>query len=65
MHSRRVHPGVAIIVLGALPGSYLNVYPAWQLAGLALAGFVIAAAAAVLPGSWAAASTTADALRAE
>jgi putative ABC transport system permease protein len=49
----------------ALPGSYLNVYPAWQLAGLALAGVVIAAAAAVLPASWAAASTTAEALRAE
>jgi putative ABC transport system permease protein len=49
----------------SLPGSYLNVYRPAELAALALAGVVIAAAAALLPASWAASSTTATALRAE
>ena len=48
-----------------LPDSYLNVYHPGELAALALAGVVIVAAAALLPASWAAASTTASALRAE
>jgi putative ABC transport system permease protein len=48
-----------------LPASYLNVYHPGELAALALAGVVIAAAGALLPASWAAGSRTTSALRAE
>jgi putative ABC transport system permease protein len=48
-----------------LPSSYLSVYPGWELAALALAGAVIAVAAALLPAGWAARIRTATALRAE
>ena len=48
-----------------LPPSFLNVYGAGEMAVLALAGLVIAVAAALLPASWAAKTRTATALRAE
>jgi putative ABC transport system permease protein len=48
-----------------LPASYLNVYRPAELALLALAGLVIAAAGAMLPAGWAAGTRTASALRAE
>jgi putative ABC transport system permease protein len=48
-----------------IPASYLAVYRAWELAVLALAGLVIAAAGAMLPAAWAARASTAAALRAE
>jgi putative ABC transport system permease protein len=48
-----------------MPPSYLDVYSAGELAGLALAGVVIAVAAALLPATWAARSTTSAVLRAE
>jgi putative ABC transport system permease protein len=48
-----------------MPPSYLNVYTGAGLAGLALAGVVIAIAGALLPAGWAASSSTASVLRAE
>jgi putative ABC transport system permease protein len=48
-----------------MPPSYLDVYSAGELAGLALAGVVIAVAGALLPASWAAGSSTSSVLRAE
>jgi putative ABC transport system permease protein len=48
-----------------LPASFLNVYHPAELAALALAGVVIAAAGALLPATRAATSATASALRAE
>jgi putative ABC transport system permease protein len=48
-----------------MPPSYLDVYSAGELAGLALAGVVIAVAGALLPATWAAASSTSSVLRAE
>jgi putative ABC transport system permease protein len=48
-----------------LPASFLNVYPGPELAGLAVAGLVIAVAGALLPAGWAARASTAVALRAE
>lgn len=48
-----------------LPGTFVHVYRAAELVLLALAGLVIAAAGALLPASWAAASKTTTALRAE
>ncbi|MGD0927810.1 MAG: FtsX-like permease family protein [Streptosporangiaceae bacterium] len=48
-----------------LPASYLDVYHGAELAGLALAGMVIAVAGALLPAGWAARIRTASALRAE
>ena len=48
-----------------IPASYLTVYRAWELAVLALAGLVIAAAGAMLPASWAARARTVTALHAE
>ncbi|HEX4063936.1 MAG TPA: ABC transporter permease [Streptosporangiaceae bacterium] len=48
-----------------LPATFLNVYLPWELAGLALAGVVIAVAGALLPAGWAARMRTAAALRAE
>lgn len=48
-----------------VPPSFLNVYAGWEIAGLALAGLVIAAAGALLPASWAAKIPAASALRAE
>jgi putative ABC transport system permease protein len=48
-----------------IPASYVNVYSPPEVALLALAGLVIAIVGALLPASWAAASKTAVALRAE
>jgi putative ABC transport system permease protein len=48
-----------------MPPSYLNVYGGGELAGLALAGVVIAVAGALLPAGWAARSSTSAVLRAE
>jgi putative ABC transport system permease protein len=48
-----------------LPASILDVYGGWQIAGLALAGMVIAVAGALAPAGWAAGARTASALRAE
>jgi putative ABC transport system permease protein len=48
-----------------MPPSYLDVYSAGELAGLALAGVVIAVAGALLPATWAARSSTSSVLRAE
>jgi putative ABC transport system permease protein len=48
-----------------MPPSYLDVYSAGELAGLALAGVVIAVAGALLPAGWAAGSSTSSVLRAE
>jgi putative ABC transport system permease protein len=60
-----VLPVMAHAAATNLPAGYLNVYGAAELALLALAGLVIAAAGAILPASWAAGSRTASALRAE
>jgi putative ABC transport system permease protein len=60
-----VLPAMAAAANVGLPASFLNVYGAWQVAVLALAGLVIAVAGALLPASWAAATRTATALRAE
>ena len=48
-----------------LPGGFIHVYGAAELLLLALAGLGIAAAGALLPAGWAAATRTAAALRAE
>jgi putative ABC transport system permease protein len=67
--------GIALLrslvpVMGAaagtgMPPSYLDVYSAAELAGLALAGVVIAVAGALLPAAWAARATATSVLRAE
>jgi len=67
--------GIALVrflvpVMGAaagtgMPPSYLDVYGAAELAGLALAGVVIAVAGALLPATWAARSSISAVLRAE
>jgi putative ABC transport system permease protein len=67
--------GIALLrslapVMGAaagtgMPPSYLDVYSVAELAGLALAGVVIAVAGALLPATWAARNTTSSVLRAE
>jgi putative ABC transport system permease protein len=48
-----------------IPGSFTRVLGPADLVVLALSGLVIAVAGALLPGSWAARSPTATALRAE
>jgi putative ABC transport system permease protein len=48
-----------------VPASFLNVYGGSEIAGLALAGVVIAVAGALLPAGWAARMPAASALRAE
>ena len=60
-----VLPAMAAAANVGLPASFLNVYGGWQVAVLALAGLAIAVAGALLPASWAAATRTATALRAE
>ena len=60
-----VLPAMAAAANVGLPASFLNVYGPGQIAALALAGLVIAVAAALLPASWAAKTRTASALRAE
>jgi putative ABC transport system permease protein len=60
-----VLPVMAAAANTGLPASILRVYGGGQVAVLALAGLVIAAAGALLPASWAAGTRTATALRAE
>jgi putative ABC transport system permease protein len=60
-----VLPTMAAAANTGLPASFLHVYGGWQIAMLGLAGLVIAVAGALLPASWAAATRTATALRAE
>lgn len=64
MH-RYVLPVMASAANLGLPPSFLDPYRGWELAALALAGIVIAAAGALLPAGWAARSRTAPALHAE
>jgi putative ABC transport system permease protein len=60
-----VLPVMAAAAGTGLPASILRVYGGWQVVVLALAGLVIAVAGGLLPASWAAATRTATALRAE
>jgi len=60
-----VLPAMAAAANVGLPASFLHVYGGWEVAALGLAGLVIAVAGALLPASWAAATRTATALRAE
>jgi len=60
-----VLPAMASAANLGLPASIMNVYRGWELAGLALAGAVIAVAGALLPAGWAARLAAATALRAE
>jgi len=60
-----VLPAMPAAANTGLPASVLHVYGGWQVAGLALAGLVIAVAGALLPAGWAATTRTATALRAE
>ena len=62
---RYVLPVMAHAAGTGIPASYLAVYRAWELAALALAGLVIAAAGAMLPAAWTARARTAAALHAE
>lgn len=62
---RYVLPVMAHAAGTGIPASYLAVYRAWELAVLALAGLVIAAAGGMLPAAWAARARTAAALHAE
>jgi putative ABC transport system permease protein len=62
---RYVLPVMAHAAGTGIPASYLAVYPAWELAVLALAGLVIAAAGGMLPAAWAARARTVAALHAE
>jgi putative ABC transport system permease protein len=65
----RVHDlGVPIMASAAdlaLPPSFLSVYGAWEMAGLAVAGIGIAVLGALLPAGWAAKIRTGTALHAE
>jgi putative ABC transport system permease protein len=60
-----VLPAMAAAANVGLPPSFLNVYGAGEMIALALAGLVIAVAAALLPAGWAAKAGTAAALRTE
>ena len=62
---RYVLPVMAHAAGTGIPASYLAVYRAWEIAVLALAGLIIAAAGAIPPAAWAARARTAAALRAE
>jgi putative ABC transport system permease protein len=62
---RYVLPVMAGAAGTALPASYMNVYRPAELALLALAGLLIAAAGAMLPAGWAARTRVASALHAE
>jgi putative ABC transport system permease protein len=58
-------PRMAFFAGNGTPPSFLNVYAGWEIAALALAGLVIAAAGALLPAAWATRIPAASALRAE
>jgi putative ABC transport system permease protein len=62
---RVVLPAMANAADVGVPPNLLNVYQPAEMAGLALAGLVIAVAGALLPATWAAATRTATALHAE
>jgi putative ABC transport system permease protein len=62
---RIVLPAMASAADVGVPPSLLTVYGNWELAGLALAGLVIAVVGALAPAGWAAATSTSSALRAE
>jgi putative ABC transport system permease protein len=62
---RYVLPVMAHAAGTGIPASYLAVYRAWEIAVLALAGLVIAAAGGILPAAWTARARTAAALHAE
>jgi putative ABC transport system permease protein len=62
---RYVIPRMAFFAGNGTPPSFLNVYAGWEIAALALAGLVIAAAGALLPAGWAIRVPAASALRAE
>ncbi|HTZ92947.1 MAG TPA: FtsX-like permease family protein [Streptosporangiaceae bacterium] len=60
-----VLPAMANAADVGVPANLVNVYHPAEMAGLALAGVVIAVAGALLPASWAAATRTGAALHAE
>ena len=60
-----VLPAMAAAADLTLPGSFLHVYGPVELIALALAGTIIAIGGALLPASWAARASTANALHAE
>ena len=62
---RYVLPVMAHAAGTGIPASYLAVYQAWEIAALALAGLVIAAAGGMVPAAWAARARTVVALHAE
>ncbi|MGD0604583.1 MAG: FtsX-like permease family protein [Streptosporangiaceae bacterium] len=62
---RYVLPVMAHAAGTGIPASYLAVYRVWEIAVLALAGLVIAAAGGIPPAAWAARARTAAALHAE
>ena len=62
---RYVLPVMAHAAGTGIPASYLAVYRAWEIAVLAVAGLVIAAAGGMLPAAWAARARTVAALHAE
>jgi len=62
---RYVLPVMAHAAGTGIPASYLAVYQAWEIAALALAGLVIAAAGGMIPAAWAARARTVVALHAE
>jgi putative ABC transport system permease protein len=62
---RIVLPAMANAADVGLPHAFLDVYGNWEIGILALAGLAIAIVGALLPASWAAATRTATALRAE
>jgi len=62
---RYVLPVMASAAGLTLPASFLNVYGGLELAGLALAGVLIAVVGALLPAGWAARIRTATALHTE
>ena len=62
---RYLIPRMAFFAGNGTPHSFLDVYSAREIAALALAGLVIAAAGALLPAGWAIRIPAASALRAE
>jgi putative ABC transport system permease protein len=62
---RHVLPVMAHAAGTGIPASYLAVYRPWEIALLAVAGLIIAAAGGMMPAVWAARTRTVAALRAE
>ena len=63
--ARIVLPAMARSADVSIPAELVHVYHPAEIAALALAGLVIAVVGALLPASWAAATSTATALHAE